>query len=810
MYYQVQNSNANNMAEKLFDVNKQISSGQKFQYSYEAPTSFSDAMRLDNELSTFDQVVKSASNGLKFSQQTDSTISSITKTMDQFKTKLIQSASAANSPDSLAALAGELRGLETQLKTLANTSINGQYIFAGSMVNQKPIDDNGKYLGNDQAMTSFLGSNIRQTYNISGANMFLGEESSVKRKITTNTEHLNQSLLHPDVMTDSTIAASNSVEQYIKSSDTIRDLMGDTDNVVNTTDAQNHFYISGTNHDGSTFKTTVDMKDGETVGDLLDKIGKAYGNTATNKIVNVSLNTNGQIEVEDNLVGSSKLDFHMVANIDPSGAVTNLDDLNKNGTKVVEFTKSEVSSYTSSVGQQRNQFQPESFSLNMDLRTQSGNLASSVTPLKDIFQSDIDHLDFSGTDADGHAVTSSFAITSTSTVQDMINEMKSAYQGLTSPDITSYITNGRINFSTVSGQSNINVVLTSMDNSAPVPQAISALASNAAISYDNAKFEKSGSHLLSNGSQILKADNSYATSNTKLVDVSGTTPINGTTLNLNGIDINGNRVNATINMAAVSAITVTDTTGTVTTYPIMDSSGQPTDGSNMTYKQLTDTINMVMSGNLPDATATANYIGNKAAYTTAYNLAITNSDAASTTSLNEKGQISFEQTNVNTTKADISLVDASSTTYPTSGVKTVGSALEFNVNSALTISDPKTEFFATIDEIIKSVEQGKYRAGTTGGDLRNTGIQNGIQMLDNLSHHISKEQSQSGIQSQSLQAAGDRTQMLILSAQSMRSSVVDTDIAQATLSLNQLQLNYQAIYSTIAKVSQLSLVNYVK
>lgn len=796
MYYQVQNANTNALGEKLFDVNKQIASGQKFQYAYEAPVSFSDAMRLDNEINTFDQVVKSASSGLKFSQQTDSTISSMTKTMDQFKTKLVQAASAANSPESLAALAGELRGLQEQLKTLANTSINGQYIFSGSMVNQKPIDATGKYLGNNQSMTSFLGSNIRQSYNISGAEMFLGDESTTKRKITTNTEHLNQSLLHPDIMTDTTIASNMATNEYLKSTDTIRDLMGDTNTIPELINAQNHFYIAGTNHDGSTFKTTINMKDTETIGNLMDKIGSTYGNTATNKLVNVTLNALGQIEVEDNLAGSSKLDFHMVANVDPAGAVTELNDLNSNGTKVIEFTKSEIASYAASIGQQRDQFQPENFLLNMDFRTKSGVLASSVTPLKDIFQSNIDHIDLSGSDADGAAVFSSFAITATTTLQDMIDAMKSTYQG-SATDLMANLSNGRINFSTLSGQDNINIQMTAKDSA---NTSINALTSNAAISYDNAKFEKSGRYLLSNGSQMVKADNSFAASSTKLSEVSGSTPFISQQLKLNGLNIFGTAFNAQIDIKDSGSTFSLD--GGATNYTIynMANPRAAVNGNEMTYKQLTDVVNMVVSNNIPTAT-------NDPA---AYDDAIKNADAAARTFLDEKGRISFEQTNVNATQAELSLVDVSSTTYPASGVKAIGSALEFNANSALAISDAKTDFFATIDAIISSVEQGKYRADASQGSLRNLGIQNGIQMLDDLSLHISKEQSKSGVQSQSLQAAGDRTQMLILSAQRMRSDVVDTDIASATLQLNQLQLNYQAIYSTIAKVSQLSLVNYVK
>lgn len=795
MYYQNLNPDKNNVAQKLFDVNKQISSGSKIQYGYQAPITFADTLRLDDEIQTFDQVISSVSSGLKFSQQTDSTIGEFTKTLDQFKTKLIQAASSANSDISMRALASEMRGIESHLKDLANTSVNGQYIFSGSLVDQKPIDQNGNYLGNGEDMTSFLGSNVRQPYNVSGQDLFLGDESTTKRKITTNVKHLNQTLLYPDIMIDPTQLRSNSKEQYITTSDTIRDMMGDTDNVVNTVDTQNHFYISGTKHDGSTFKTTVDMKDNETVGDLIDKIGKAYGNTSTNKVVNVSLNINGQIEIEDNLPGSSKLDFHMISNIDPTGPVTNLDTLNSNGTKIVEFTKSEISSYQTTVGQQRDLIARDSFMLNMDMRTKTGALATGTTPLKDIFRSDIDSISFGGAKTDATANVDTFNITSTTTVNDLLSALKTSYQ-VAPDDLNFNIANGRINFSSTSGQNNIDIQLTANDAAL---NPIDALTANASVSYDDSKFIKSGSHLLSNVPQIVRSDNSYANYQTKLSDVSGAAPfvdaVGGVTqqLKLSGTDINGTAFDAQIDLAEGGS-TFSINGGPSYTIFDMSTPRAAVNGNDMTYKQLTDVVNMIVSNTLPATTNTA----------TDYDAAITASLNNSVVTLDNKGQINFEQTGANTTKADITFNDANSTDFTKNG-----SVLEFNSNSSLTISDPKTDFFSQIDEVIKSVEQNKFRADAQTGDLRNVGIQNAIQMVDDLNNHISKEQSKSGVQSQSLQTASDRTQMLKLSTTSMRSDVIDTDIADATLSLNQLQLNYQAIYSSISKVSQLSLVKYL-
>ena len=382
-------------------------------------------------------------------------------------------------------------------------------------------------------------------------------------------------------------------------------------------------------------------------------------------------------------------------------------------------------------------------------------------------------------------------------MQDLLTAIKGSYG--TTPDFAINMSNGQINFSTATGAMNgINIQLTSLDAS---NNATAGLSSNAGITYDNAAFTQSGNTLLSNVPQIVKSDNSYATNSTKLSDVAGTSPFVSTgapqQLKLSGTNINGTPFNAQIDIKnTADGGSTFSLDGGTTNYAIYNMASPRTavDGNDMTYKQLTDVVNMVVSNTLPASNTSTNYDN-----------AVTSADSKSTVSLDVKGQIQFEDKNASTTKANISFSDANSTS-----TTLIGSGLEFNANSALTISDPKTDFFASIDAIISSVEQGKYRADASSGDLRNAGIQKGIQMIDNLDRHISKEQSKSGVQSQSLQAASDRAQTLTLNAQSLRSNVTDTDIAQATLQLSQLQLNYQAIYSTISKVSQLSLVNYIK
>lgn len=673
----------NKISRQLFDVNKQISSGLNIQYAHENPAIFIDTLRLDDEIATLSQVKNSAENAYKISTQTDTTIGQIVEKLEQVKVKLLYAANEIHSDTSLQAIAKELRGLQKNLVSLANNSIGGQYLFSGTATSVKPIDANGIYQGNDKDLEAFMGSGVKQKYNISGAQLFLGEESVVNRTVATNV--LQNSLIDDSVITTSS---------------TIRDLMGDDADAV---DEPSYFYINGTRTDGTTFKSSIQMGMTETVDDLMHKIALAYDPNQLAPVgnqVSVSLNSSGQIMIVDKLNGSSQIDFHMVGAVDFSGGaaaqVTDIDDLQA-GT--ADFT------------------------------------AIGTNPL-------------------------------------FIKEFTRS--GLATPT-------GTLN--TIEG-----------------------------INYDRTNFVQDGAKLLSNSSQIVKSDNSYASASTKLGAVaSGTTydsvnnryaGLEGTTLNLQGKNIDGLAYDLQINLAAASSVTGTVNGVPITSFNIYDAdtARTQTDAGKMTYQQLLDVVNMAVGGSLPAANTAA-----------AYDAAITAANTRSSATLDYAGRIVFTDKTTTTTQASLSLYDSSSDTYPATGDTTnTGSALVFNANSALTVRDPKNDFFSQLEQMIQAVEQGKYRAdGSDPFDPRNVGIQNAVYMIDDLSDHTTRMQTEAGTYSQTLVAASERTEMLILSTKTLQSDVIDTDIAEATLRMQQLSLNYQAMFSSISKVSQLSLVNYL-
>jgi len=671
MYYEnLYGSNNSKINNKLFDVNKQIASGLKIQYASDNVSIFANTMQLDNEITTLQQVKKSTQSAYKVSNQSDVVLNEFTKSMNRMRTLLLQAANGTNDSTSLNAVAAELRGIEKNFKSLANTSINGEYLFSGSAVNRKPIANDGTYTGNNVSRNAFVGSNNQQKYNITGAELFLGEEKSVTREITSN------------------VAQKANLSNTLSVNTTIEELMGTV-----PAGRKHNFYLRGTQSDGTAINQKIQLSSNATVKDLLNSIGTAYGNVGPAKVVTVSINNNGNITVKDKINGSSKLDFHLVGASDFGGTdesnVNNIDALQTNGG---------VTDYNTALNNAPNLY----------IREFNKSALTSATG---------------------------------------------------APSIGGLV-------------------------------------------YDRTNFNVTGNSLTSNMPQVLKNTNAFATPSTKLIEVASGTTLDTKQLVLQGTDVFGNAIgganglqinlNSTANGGSNFSLD-----GGVTKYTIFDMSNprKAVDADTMTYQQLMDVMNMAVTNHLPTATNTTN----------AYDSAIGVADLTGKTVLNKDGKISFNDLQFSTTKANISLYDSNSGNFSAGKA----SALTFNTNNSITVRDPKTDFFKTVNEMITAVENHKLLPNTNSGKVRNVGIENAISMMDDLQNHVFRTQSVAGAQSNILNTATKRVGLLEISTKSLRSSVVDTDLAKSALELTQLTLSYKAMLSTVGKVSKLSLVNYI-
>ncbi|EAJ7103360.1 flagellar hook-associated protein FlgL [Campylobacter upsaliensis] len=305
-------------ASALNKLSMQLSSGMKIQDSYEDASIYIDNTRLEYELKTLEQIKEATSSAKEMTSNSMKALQDMVKLLENFKVKVTQAASDSNSQTSREAIAKELEKIKEQIVQLANTSINGQYLFAGAQLNHKPFDSKGNYFGDKNNVNVVTGAGTESPYNIPGFDLFFKADGDYQKQITTNesfTDNRYDLNKNPDK------------KQYLKGDNLWQDLIGlgyvkDKNLEINKDFDQKDtrldfppttLYVQGVKPDGQSFKSAVLVNPTDKMEDVLEKIGNLYGNTATEKVVDVTINDSGQIQIRDLKEGNNKLDFHAVA-----------------------------------------------------------------------------------------------------------------------------------------------------------------------------------------------------------------------------------------------------------------------------------------------------------------------------------------------------------------------------------------------------------------------------------------------------------------------------------------------------------------
>ncbi|EGK7562478.1 flagellar hook-associated protein FlgL [Campylobacter coli] len=315
----------------LYQISQQLSSGIKIQNSYEDASVYIDNTRLEYEIKTLEQVKQATNSAKEMTQNSMKALQDMVKLLEEFKVKVTQAASDSNSQTSREAIAKELERIKESIVQLANTSVNGQYLFAGSQVANKPFDSNGNYYGDKNNINVVTGSGTESPYNIPGWDLFFKADGDYKKQISTNvsfTDNRWDLTQNPD---QTKYLTSDSKWQQLIGQGYVKDNGLDADKDFEYDDKLDFppttLYVQGTRPDGTSFKSAVLVKPEDTLEDVMENIGTLYGNTPNNKVVEVSMNDSGQIQITDLKQGNNKLDFHAVAFTPQADDRTELTDI---------------------------------------------------------------------------------------------------------------------------------------------------------------------------------------------------------------------------------------------------------------------------------------------------------------------------------------------------------------------------------------------------------------------------------------------------------------------------------------------------
>ncbi|GAA9694157.1 flagellar hook-associated protein FlgL [Helicobacter pylori] len=820
--YNQMNNYQNALQNKINDANTQIASGLKIRYGYQNSDINNQNLKFQYEENTLDQGIDVAQNAYTSTLNTDKALQEFSKTMETFKTKLIQSANDVHSETSRAAIANDLERLREHMMNVANTSIGGEFLFGGSKVDRPPIDSNGKYHGNGEDLNALISSDNLVPYNISGQDLFLGTDKDKHKLITTNIKLFNQNKLHPDVM-DALEHSSLPEEVFIKPGDTLRELIGDNDKDP-TNDPKEFFYLQGVRPDGSSFKEKFALDkayqnqgSATKVSNLLDKIGHAYGNTSQNKVVDVSLNNWGQIEIKNLTPGSENLDFHLISS---DGDFDDLDALRSSGKRVTEYVKSTfvTDRSLSQVKAVPNMYNPKVLEIPSVFITKDNVLANKNTKLSEIFGDKVGTLKINASRLDDESAIKIPNLpvyldipilldVKNSTIKDLKDAIKERFNNEVDVEIE---TNGRLRIiDNSSKESPISLALSTLDAKG---LEVAGIPTNNASEYQKTYFNKEGAKLESNVAQI--AQNGAANGSTKLSEVAKGS-LENSVFNMKLNDVNGSFLKAQMNLDNNGAFLSLPNGVKIPLYDPTSADIQASKPNEVTYRQLMDAMSIALNYSNTDPAIYQQISDNPTSKESKerYIELLKQAKDNLSVNLNEEGKVIIQDNMHSNTKMQFMLFDKDANDFSQNALHSDKPSLKLNANNALIIDKPSVNFFDQLENIITSVRKGIYRPDALGdtysSDMRNLGIQNGITLIDHLSDHIEKMIAKNGAHGKAFENIIRRNEVLKTQVQSIRGETTGTDMAETYNKFSNLTNNYNAVLASTNKINNLSLTKYL-
>ncbi len=126
--------------DKINKTQEMISSGKKVNQLSDAPLDATKIVNLNNQIKSLDQYSKNITTAGMWLKTTDNALMQFKSSLDKIKVVTTQAASETYNYDQRKSLAANINIFADNIMEIANTEINGKYIFSGYKVNKKPFE----------------------------------------------------------------------------------------------------------------------------------------------------------------------------------------------------------------------------------------------------------------------------------------------------------------------------------------------------------------------------------------------------------------------------------------------------------------------------------------------------------------------------------------------------------------------------------------------------------------------------------------------------------------------------------------------
>jgi len=168
--------------ERYSKVNTASTTGEALEYGSDDSVRYGYILKLQSDIKSYESIKTNIQNSAIFNETSDDALNSAKKVLESIIAKLIAANTDTVNQSDKKRYAQELEGYKKTLLSIANTKINGKYIFSGTKIRTPPFTEKKgviSYQGNNLIRTINTEADVYSKQNVSGAGAFYYKSQSI-------------------------------------------------------------------------------------------------------------------------------------------------------------------------------------------------------------------------------------------------------------------------------------------------------------------------------------------------------------------------------------------------------------------------------------------------------------------------------------------------------------------------------------------------------------------------------------------------------------------------------------------------------
>ncbi len=170
--YQMIKYNISHITEKMQKLNTVVASGKRINDLSDDPVGLSKSLHLKSKLDEMDQIKRNLSFGKSWLSAAETALNNVQELLTEAKGIAIEMSNSTVGQEEQRSAAKVVDNILKEIIVLANSNVNGRYIFSGQNTDTAPFDEDGNYRGNNSGFTISAGKDITIQIGYNGQEVF--------------------------------------------------------------------------------------------------------------------------------------------------------------------------------------------------------------------------------------------------------------------------------------------------------------------------------------------------------------------------------------------------------------------------------------------------------------------------------------------------------------------------------------------------------------------------------------------------------------------------------------------------------------